>query len=487
MNRNGLWGRLVLAVTLAVGFAVVWGLVGLWAVEVGNYVAGRGSAYENVVFLTDGTPLVARHAGRHGERLYRDLEGKSVPAPDTDANGWLNLSPLAAELPLRTKGDVSWDRRLRSFADGRVPAVFWYFVSDGRPDGTAYFVGYDSKSKACVGYLGTAGLRTEALPAEERIPFGGLASRRRSRVFCTQREHSPTAHPEGNVGRAPHGSVSSWDVYVLGRDGKIYHADLQGRTLEVALDEPGVRSAALFAGVPDRVRGTPHRLAARTAEAVLVLDEHGRVLRRYPIPEELHGREFSFGETSRGEAVLHWKAPPADVLATEIEHRVYRVAPDGRCRQAGTWLLRPWAGGSQSWTAVVLPAPLVLSGYAAFIRTDLALEEGEATSYADALSWALQELWRALLIAGVLAAGLAVLCWRRQVRYAASGPERWAWPLFVLVLGLPGWFGSRFGRAWPMLEGCPACGGRVPRDREVCAHCAVEFPRPALKGTEVFA
>jgi hypothetical protein len=92
-----------------------------------------------------------------------------------------------------------------------------------------------------------------------------------------------------------------------------------------------------------------------------------------------------------------------------------------------------------------------------------------------------------MIIAQLLAAGLAILCYRRQVRYRGSRSERIVWPLFVLALGLPGWVAYRFCRTWPVLETCSACGVGVPRDRGECAHCEADFPAPALKGTEVFA
>jgi hypothetical protein len=87
----------------------------------------------------------------------------------------------------------------------------------------------------------------------------------------------------------------------------------------------------------------------------------------------------------------------------------------------------------------------------------------------------------------VVAVGLAVLCYHRQLRYGERGWDRWLWLLFVLVLGLPGWIGYRFGRSWPVLEACPGCGTSARRDREACVHCEADFPRPALRGTEVFA
>jgi hypothetical protein len=480
MGKQGWFQPLVLATVLAAGFVVVWGLVGVWAVEVGSYVAGEESGGDQLLFLADGTPRVAHSVGRRGERQYRDLEGNPAP-PEDDNASWLAVSRLPAAVPDLAGG-------IRSFADGRVPAVYWYFMADGRSDGTGYFAGYDSQSNACVGYLGTAGFRAEPLPAEELIPFGGATSGHHSRVLCTQRDHAPTEHPENRgAGRAPRGSVSGWDVYVLGRGGKIYHADLQARTLDVALDRPGLRSAALVAGPADPVRGTPHHLAARTEDAILLLDERGRELQSYALPEALRGRDVTFGETTSSEALVYWSSPP-DGLATEVEYRIWWLSSGGGSREARVTL--PWADPMrplQVLSGVVVPCPVVLDVLVGTWRPRDLLDEGLEATYPEALRRALAEFSPALGIAQLLAAVLAVLCCRRQVRYGAEGAECVVWPLFVLVLGLPGWVAYRFGRSWPVLEPCPECGAGVPRDRGCCARCEVEFPTPALKGTEVFA
>jgi hypothetical protein len=361
-------------------------------------------------------------------------------------------------------------------------------VADGRPDGTGYFVGYGSKSKACVGYLGTAGFRQGPLPAAEHIPFGGVTSGNEARVFCTQREHLPTEHPQDRPGgRAPRGSVSTWDVFVLGRGGKIYHADLQNRSLHVAVDEPRLRSAALVAGPVDPVHGTPYHLAVRTDDAVTVHDERGQVRQRYPIPEALRRRDITFAETTTGEAVM-FTHTPFDELAAHIDYHICWVSPTGRCREASVRL----AGHGRPETVpltygVMLPAPLVLAGYVGALRPLHLLNDGLETSYAGALGQAVTEFWPSLALALLLAAGFAVLCYRRQVRYGASTPERLLWPLFVLALGLPGWVAYRFALSWPVLEACSDCGAAVPRDRAECACCESEFPRPALIGTEVLA
>jgi hypothetical protein len=481
--------RLLLSTVLATGFLVVWFLVALWAAAVSSYDVNPEARVEQLCFLADGTPCVAAITDRHADRQYHDLEGNPLTPPEADDHaGWLNPRPLAGSLSAKASDDFSWGLRVRSFADGRAPAGYWYFMSDGCPDGSGYFVGYDSESRACIGYLGAAGFRAEPLPAEELIPFSGETSGLQARVFCTQRDHSPTEHPlNRSGGRAPRGSVSAWDVYVLGRDQKVYHADLNHRTVQVAFEDPRLRSAGLIFGPPDPVRGTPNRLAVRMDDAVLVLDERGHLLERYTIPHELRERGFALAQTTTGEAVMDWSSS-GDSLATTIDHHIYRVTPDGRHQEARVSLR--WAGSMrriQVLGGFVAPAPLVLGGWVAIGRTsDLINEELEAT-YAAALRRAFTEFWPALLLAQVIALGLAVLCYRRQLRYGATAAERVIWPLFVLVLGLPGWAGYRFGRSWPVLEACSACEVAVPRDRVDCVRCAATFPGPALKGTEVFA
>ena len=492
MKTKGLVHSLILSAVLAVGFAAVWGVVGLWALEVGTHVVAEATPDSVVIvpravlgFMPDGTPVVYHQDGRR--RQLRDLQGNPVAEPDNEHSFLRPVQLSARSIPGGSSEELPWDRRIRSFADGHVPAGYWYFISDGRHDGMGYFVGYDSENRACVGYLGLAGLREAPLPAEEHIPFAGAAAGSNSRLLCMQHDRSPTEHPQGRrTGRAPHGSVSPWDVYVFGRDGKLYHADLQKRTIEVAFDRSRVHSAALASGLPDAVHGTPSRPAVRTEDAVLVLDERGEVLKRYPIPDYLRGLDISFGETSTGGAVMYWNSPQ-DIFAWEVQYRICRVDADGGCQEWATTLPFVGTGRLLPLAGVVMPSPVGLCGAVMALRPLMLLEDGLAASYPAALARALIEFSPALAIAQLVALGLAVFCYSRQVRYGAGRKERIIWPLFVLLLGLPGWIGYRFGRRWPVLETCPECGAVVPRDRMACARCEATFSRPALKGVEVFA
>jgi hypothetical protein len=480
MRKKELAQSLLLATILTVGFAAVWGVVGMWLAEVAAYSLGGMALGEDLMFLSDGTPVVAIIDGP--DRQYRSLDGKDLPTPDTEES---MLVPV--ELPLRADTAIDQENYPCSFGDGRMPGIYWYFRFDGRADGWGYFIGYDSETRACVGYLGMAGFRQAALPAEELIPFGGPVWGLKSRLLSTQGMHDPTAHPRGRyTARAPRGSVSFWHVFVHARDGKLYRADLRKRTFQVAFDRSPVLSAYLATGVSDGPHGTPRQPVIRTAEAVFLLDESGSIRKRFPIPAALSDRDIRFAETSKSEALMLWESP-RDAMTPNNDYRICHVEYSGKCRQIVATLASGNSARAAQLAGLAIPSPLGLSLTVATYRPKDLLDEKLAATYPEALGRTLREFVPALAIAQFLALLFALLCYRRQLRYGTSRIERIIWPLFVLVLGVPGWIGYRFGRSWPVLAECEDCGIAVPRDRVECVRCASAFPNPALEGTEVFA
>lgn len=493
MMRKVVFQPLMLATVLAFGFMAICVAVDSWIIS--SYREDAVGAGENLGFRPDGTALIASHPeGSQGGPHFRDLQGNPVTLSMDDMNASLKGCLLQSNLP-QGGGDLAWDDRFLPLGDGRMPPTTWYFLSDGRREGAGHFVGYDSNSKVRIGYLGTAGFRKGPLPAEEWFPFGGTTNPyNHSRLVVGARAYSTYSNGLGygyevspSGGRAPQGFLNAWDVYIFGLDGRIYHADLQAQTVHVILEASQLRSVAASAWTEDANRGLLWRLAARTDDSILVLNAQGKLLARYPIPEALRSLALTFAESNAGEAVLYWSSPE-DSLATEKEYRVFWVKADGRCREATVTLvhrgeLRPM----RFFAGVTMPSPLGLAGSYVRRRFGEVLENGLSAAPTEALRRAMTEFWPALAIAQTITFALAVLCYRRQVRYGASHTERIVWPLFVLLFGLPGWIGYRFGRSWPVLEACPDCGVAVPRDRESCLLCANDFPRPALKGTEVFA
>lgn len=480
MRNEGLFRPMLLALALAVGGGAVWVLFGMWAWAVAEHVAGSTPASEVLLVLADGTPVVAE-SGRNGGTTYRDLDGKPVER-SADRLGHIFTPPLAPGPG--PDGPESWEQRVHSFADGGEPAVYWYFLTDGAG---GHFVGYDSRSKVRVGYLGQAGFREGPIPPGERFSFSGKANG--SRLHSVQMGHNPWCHPQPrDVWRGPHGSLSGWDVYVLDDGGALHHVDLQRRTSRRVDGLPRVLSAGLVHDTGHvSVHGKSGHLAVRTADDVLVLDEHCGVMRRYAVPEALRGREFRFAEIARAEALMY-SSGPQDTLATEVEYRVFFVMPGKGFREQIVTLA--YSSGMKDLPRIaglILPSPLALGGVVAAFRPGELRMGGVTSSYPEGLRRAARDYWPALVIAQLVAAALAVVCYRRQVRYGAAGIDRVAWPLFVLALGLPGYVGYRFGRAWPALEACPGCDADMPADRDACARCAASMPAPPLRGTEVFA
>jgi hypothetical protein len=492
-REKGLFQRLLLAAILGTGFTAAWVVVAAFALEISLYVADDEPTRETLLIRRDGTPVVAvsgrgnriRRDGTpvvavsgRGDVSYRDLDGNAVEADEDAGVRFGGQSVVLPAHPPRPNDPGAWSARIASYSDGRTPATYWYFVADGREDGAAYFVAYDSRSKAVVGYLGTAGFRPGPLPEAERFPFS-----------CPPQPPGQTRHPSGYAEphRAAPGFVSAWDVYLPGRDLNLYHIDLQHRSVEATLAGTPVCSTALLLSPDEETRGQSFRPVVRTDDAILTLDAGGRVRNRYPIPESFRPWNLTFYETPSGEAVMYTNSVPDDVFG-QVSYWIARVTPAGVTRREQVTLAdQPTLWSLQSLGGAVLPVPAALAGVVGVGRSQQILNHNLEATRPAAVARALAEFWPALAIAQLAAAALALLCYGRQVRYGASRSERVVWPLFVLLFGLSGWVGYRFGRSWPTLDRCHSCGVAVPRDRLECARCADEFPRPALKGTEVFA
>jgi len=477
MKRIGLCQPLVLATVLALGFALAWGLVSDRLVLSWLEPSMQRPA-ESLQFLPDGTPRVWR-AEPDNPFASRDLEGNPLPVQTVAERAALHETalPRAAANPA-----PYWSRRICVYSDGRWPTTYWYFISDGRPNGNGYFVGYDSQNNQRVGYLGTAGLRSSPLPAAELFPFGSAIQ---SGLLCFQQWRSSTEYLRpGPKAKAPAGGVSDWDVYVLGHDGCVRHVDLQARTVKSIFQSADIRSMGMVWVPSGAGHGFLLHLAIRSGDQVSVLDGRDQVLRRYRLPEEARTHNIHFVQTTAGTAAVYWASPP-DSLASHRDYEVYWLGPDGIQRHIQTQL--GFSGNQRFGIGVALPCPLLLAGFLGNDRASELVRYGMEPGLAAALLRTGREFALDFALVQLIAVILAVFCYRRQVRYGASRWQCFVWTGFVLLLGLPGWIGYRFGRSWPVLESCPACQAPAPQDRIVCIRCTTEFPTAARRGTEVFA
>jgi hypothetical protein len=469
---------LILAAILAVGFGTLWATMSVWAKEQIRH-ATRRWVFERLELRADGTPVVLQ------EILWRP--GDAPPTP-TAGETSLDAGFLPVEYQETLVGlQYGWEWRLQPFTDNRFPGVVWHFVNDGRRHGSAYFVGYEERSGARIGFLGTAGFRADALPTEERFPFWGNDRGSRFRLHSLQ--IFPWRLFASNVpGPRPDDKNMPWQVYVQGDDDKIYLVDLGQRTVRVAFEGGHIQSSGLVARTAPPSEAGRRDLLVRTDDSIVALNGRDGSRRWFGIPEELRDKNFTFGVTTAGEGLACWTdgyKPGADVLTYQVAW--FDGGGHVTRRAEASVHIAPGPDVESWFLGVGLPVPLLDDLYVAVIHPFRIPLYEPPSSYVAALQSGLAEYWPALVMAHLLSVVLAVLCYRRQTLYAASRPERIAWPVFVFLLGLPGWIGYRLGRAWPSLERCPGCGATVPRDRVDCAACQADFPVPALQGTEVFA
>jgi hypothetical protein len=475
LKSKGIWQPLILATVLTVGFVVAWGIASGWMVSIYQNNRTEGH-WQRLRFRLDGTPLIQQARG------YRDLAGNDVETTDKDLfviESFLSAGLGESKYPLPTP----WSERTRGFIDTGRPPGLWYFISDGRSDGSAYMVGYDQESNARIGFLGKAGFRMEELPLEERLPFDGSASGIHLRIECSQSGYrwNPKYYTLPRVADAD--EIPPWMVFLQGNDDKLYQIDLSRRTVNVALVGAKIQSAALIYN-PGATQAKRIGLALRTEDAILVLNNRNEISATFPLPPELRGKTIYWGETNAGTTVA-WTTDYHSLQGSR-KSEVYWQDSTGRViRHEEITLPGQDSSIMRFFMGVIVPAPVLASSFVV-LYTSFSPENPEA-SWSEAWAQCLDYFWPFLLVALLVGTVFAGLCYRREARYGASTKERILWTIFVFAFGIGGWIGYRFGRSWPALATCPTCGAVVPRDRIACAACQAEFPLPALKGTEVFA
>jgi hypothetical protein len=479
---RSLLNRLILSGIVTVGFAGVWSLIGMWLVEGTRYYRWP-QPHEYLDFLEDGTAVITSN-----RETYRDLDGKKLP--DLSEEPRLYSASLALREPNPAWiGRAPLEERIRSFTDNSRPLGNWFFMADGTTPGRGFFVGFNSDSHARIGFLGTKGFRSEPVPTEEQfplssgqaLPFSHDAGALARRIASSQPGYGPWLPWRNYRTSAPD---YFFNLFCWCDDGKVYRVDLNQRTVNVALEDTALRSLGTQTSGPSE-----ETIAVfRKADTVVMVSTGEDGVSRYPIPAELRGENFDvWGALDEGASVICLRSEDT-VRAPQAEYKIYWVDAKGQITKQATTTLRRQDERFLRWAmGAVVPAPAFLGLFVSFDRAPRLLDNRQAETYTAALGEALYDYWPALALVSILSLGLASACYRRQTRYAAHGAERWLWPLFVLLFGLPGWIGYRYGHSWPVLERCGSCGKLAPGNAERCAACQAEFPLPALKGSEVFA
>jgi hypothetical protein len=488
----------LLATTLATGFGTLSFLAVLWLGSAIHeaWQDRRHPFREDLVVTADGIPLImSTPLDNLSAATFRDRNGV---AHDVDgAKDLLSAVYLSGES--ENEGDAflavasGWGPRLKYFVDERAPTLNWFFVHDGKPQGSGYFAGYERVSNRLVGYIGLAGLRTDPLPASERIAVRGAQLSNGS---------SWSSEPSWvNSRRAPAVTIrpGRWDlpprlVHVPSGN-QLRKVDLAARTVATVFEasEPieavGVPIITAYSNA-QLTKALP--ILVRTSRTIYGLDHDYRTSFTFPFPTGADRRSLvRWYDLGNGRAVVDFlgsdlpASPETDGLTQRL---VCRVGADGTIeesfalrlqmgspamdRQAGDFLL-----------ALALPAPAILIAIEPF----LLMVRERARSYPAAVGAMLTGSWPSLAGALALSAVLAMIASRRSRVFGPARSDRAVWTCFVLLLGLPAFLGFLLARRWPIRTPCPHCGARSPRDRGGCAACGTRFPDPPYRGIEIFA
>lgn len=534
--------RLLLATVLAAGALMAWAMVVSMASGTWRSLAGGVSSYESLVIFKTGEALVqtsyVRGAPGFRELEYRTLDGRPTEPPS--AAGGRIASGAAFDFPLddpiRLDSQRIWQQRIVGFVDDGAPPNYWYLVDEIDQPGHSYFEGYGSVSRRPIGYLGTRGFSIVPPPASEQFPFdrrmwhgrfanpypsygarpqGRLlhANLLTSRVFLVSAgELKLVDLAEQSVATLPLPgeaieaiSVALASDYTRSGTGQ-RQADVDAVTDNVAPDNiaPAIDALDIDAADGDAAddRAAPdtevedeqfqvipalNRLAVRGPGQIHVLRPNGTLLRTIDLPEPLRERPLSMYLCADGQVVL--VDLDLNFFGSRMQ-RLFWLDENGAQVREAEVMVRAGMGppnprAEAALSAIAMPSPVLnLVGYL-WLEPRNRLRQQRAADYPAALASVVAEVWPATLVLLIVSGVAAAWCYQRHRRYETTGAGGWA--LYVFLLGLPGLAGYLWHRTWPHRAACPTCGVPAPRDRGACFSCSEEFPRPMLKGIELFA
>lgn len=467
----------LLGAVLAVGTAAVWGFVVTWPSIVWQLTQFTRGPSTSLYITIAGDILLETTDARGFETTYRTLDLQPAPAPAAKAFHRLGIHNAALADPdgETTSSDKFGRYILGLAADGMKR--YWYLMSDGQePDGS-YFVGYDSRSRSLIGYLGTRGYRDDVPPADERFYLNWRSHYMGS--FTTYQHTAMNTEPSSN---------DEPSVLFLVSQGKVLRVDLDEQTV-ADVDLPGPARAVGTQGEPTSANDSSpeRRISVRLPDQLLVLDLQGHILRRLPLPPATRGRMVTLFLTVDGGAILTATNYRSRGQATDI----YQFGPDADANPSRHLSYSPPTsapviiGQDEVALPLAIPVPALWAIGVFYAQPQAAMQEGNAASYAEGLAQGLDKQFLPLLLTFGVALSLSAWCYRRQRKLGEPGALAWA--ALVLALGPPGYVGYLLHRRWPPRMKCAQFSQRVPLPAEKCDACATPFEPVRPSGVEIFA
>ena len=467
-RERSLTRSVCLAIVLAAGLNIVWGVGLAWSIMVISSVPQTDQSYVQIMMTADGTPVRAARFADARPAENTTLDGQ--PYPVNEKTAWLQGANLFIESP---QAGLSVTRpvapRIEGFTDGRPAPVDWFFVQFRQGQPVGYFVGYDRISQQRVGYLGRSGFQLAEPTVEQVFPISRIhdgswgvsaliapsgtsngTTPQQSYVEYasdTISEASPDLPAAASVRKFPPATL-----YLVSGD-RTYRIDLRAarsrafskrRTVGHRGHHAQARKPAPMAAAPrlaPSASETPldQALAVRQEGSVIVLDASGRQQTVFRLPAELADRTFDFFQISdrSGCAMLSrddGKTSGTDLLWFTKEGTITRCADKVLAAPS-------WRASEQSTTLLVtfaIPTPLTPVGAVPSIPLTVDDEWGPRT-YREAVWSEIPAMTPALIVSAVLLAIALGLYVRRTARYGEQ--RRAAWIVLIALWGLPAYFG----------------------------------------------
>jgi hypothetical protein len=482
--------RLLSATVLATGFGVLWliAVAVLGTIVLEACFRKESRARESIVVRSDGEPLIETRRARAVEG-YRDLDGRPLAGPGQPALilpiGLMGSQGQKGIDDFLRSGRVDWKWRLKAFEDDQHESNHWFFVHDGKEDGSGYFVGYNWATFERIGFLGDSGFSRDPLPAQQWIPVG------RDLLIWNQWSSVHLDQDSGQVEREQYqikSRISAHLVYVPSGN-CVRLVDLAQQSVRTVFEGDSPIIGISLVNEPSASRPAPAQrpaIVVRTERSISGLADDHRVMWTLPCSDESERKRVAIiyvlsdgqivmtirrgweGNTMRDR--VYWLSPAGGVQKQQdVETNIGDLA----WNEMSEGLLLAWA----------VPVPAVFPAL-----QPLLMVLGDVTnSYLDGWRLMFEQSWLSLVGVAVVSLVLATATWWHSDRFALPLRERLAWWVFVTLLGLPGFAGYLLHRRWPLREKCPHCLAVTPLATGACARCDKRFPGPIPKGTEVFA
>jgi ABC-type transport system involved in multi-copper enzyme maturation permease subunit len=437
------------------------------ALTIVSELSGDSPAYQYTSYQIDSKGRILRIDMESGiESRRTDLQGRPVPKDVID--GIARNTPLLYETLLST-GDrhvninYSYSDKNRYFTALRtrdINRANWYY--DHEVDRV---VGFSSKTRLPIGYIGPSGFSEAGKSAGPRFP-----------------QHL----------RQPSGG-RSWNGYIelLQFKDYIYYIDIANtRIFPVYQTKPGetIKGACMIQNQGE-IEGVRPTIAVAINDTIRFYSLRGALI--FETPLELLGNETSrtsLSILSNGSRYFLYYEHYARSDGQRL-FRITELSPQGKMLARHELPPLPYSRPSTPPWQNGLPGLAIPSSLLAAFLSCIYIGNARGIPFAVEAWDSFSEdstMWFVCLyclIVALASASVALLVARRCVM---SKSETWKWVLGVFALGIPGLLAMLALREWPARITCPSCRKQRIVTHELCEHCGVALPETPLDGTEIF-